>query len=135
MIVGEVSDEKQQLVADAYEALAIGIAAAKPGNTVGDIGHAIESFYLDSEDKESLKHGEAIAIGMVCESYISSKLLNLSEEKVSEVKELVNTTYDKIQIDQEDFNEIIGLLKHDKKNVNGNVNKHANKHVNKHVHC
>jgi 3-dehydroquinate synthase len=86
------------------------------------LGHAIESFYLDSEDKESLKHGEAIAIGMVCESYISSKLLNLSKEKVLEVKELVNLTYDKIQISTKDFSEIIGLLKHDKKNINGNVN-------------
>lgn len=86
------------------------------------LGHAIESFYLDSEDKESLKHGEAIAIGMVCESYISSKLLNLSKEQVSEVKELVNTTYDKVQIDSQDYPEIIALLKHDKKNVNGNVN-------------
>jgi len=86
------------------------------------LGHAIESFYLDSEDKESLKHGEAIAIGMVCETYISSKLLNFPLEKVQEVKELVHTTYDKVQIPKEDFSEIISLLKHDKKNVNGNVN-------------
>lgn len=44
VIVGEVSSEKKQLVADSYEALARGIAAAKPGNTIGDIGYAIESF-------------------------------------------------------------------------------------------
>ena len=42
--VGQVSTEKQQLIYDAYEALALGIAAARVGNTVGDIGHAIESF-------------------------------------------------------------------------------------------
>ena len=42
--VGQVSAEKQQLIYDAYEALALGIAAARVGNTVGDIGHAIESF-------------------------------------------------------------------------------------------
>ncbi|MGB0925490.1 MAG: type I methionyl aminopeptidase, partial [Minisyncoccia bacterium] len=42
--VGQVSDEKQQLIYDTYEALARGIDAARVGNTVGDIGHAIESF-------------------------------------------------------------------------------------------
>jgi 3-dehydroquinate synthase len=86
------------------------------------LGHAIESFYLESEDKESLKHGEAIAIGMVCESYISSKLLALSEEKVQQVKEIVNSTYDHVKLDPNDYTSIMELLKHDKKNVNGNVN-------------
>jgi len=86
------------------------------------LGHAIESFYLESEDKESLKHGEAIAIGMVCESYLSSKLLSLSEEKVTQVKDIVNSTYEKVTIAAEDYASIIALLKHDKKNVNGEVN-------------
>ena len=86
------------------------------------LGHAIESFYLESEDKESLKHGEAIAIGMVCESYLSSKLLSLSFEKVNEVKDLINSIYDKVEIQKEDIGEILSLMKHDKKNVNGNVN-------------
>jgi len=44
VMVGEVSAEKKQLVYDAYEALARGIDAARAGNTVGDIGYAIESF-------------------------------------------------------------------------------------------
>ncbi len=44
VMVGEVSAEKKQLVYDTYEALARGIEAAQPGNTVGDIGYAIESF-------------------------------------------------------------------------------------------
>lgn len=86
------------------------------------LGHAIESFYLESESKESLKHGEAIAIGMVCESYLSYKLLSLSEDKVTQVKEIVNNTYEKIQLDPKDYSSIIELLKHDKKNVGGNVN-------------
>lgn len=85
------------------------------------LGHAIESFYLESEDKETLKHGEAIAIGMVCESYISSKLLSLSDEKVSQVKELINSTYEKVTLSPEDYSDIMELLKHDKKNVNGEV--------------
>lgn len=86
------------------------------------LGHAIESFYLESEDKENLTHGEAIAIGMVCECYMSSKLLGLSEKKVNDVKEVVVSIYDKIKLLKEDFSSILDLLKHDKKNVNGQVN-------------
>ena len=44
IMVGEVSDEARKLVLAAEEALALGIKAAKPGDTVGDIGYAIESF-------------------------------------------------------------------------------------------
>lgn len=86
------------------------------------LGHAVESYFLESEHKESLKHGEAIAIGMVCEAYISSKLLSLSSEKADEVKELIHSFYDKVVIEKEDIQPILSLLKHDKKNVNGQVN-------------
>jgi 3-dehydroquinate synthase len=86
------------------------------------LGHAIESFYLESEDKNNLTHGEAIAIGMVCESYLSCKLLGFSFEKVNEVKEVILSIYDKVDLSKEDFPGIMELLKHDKKNVNGQVN-------------
>lgn len=64
IIVGEVSNDKKQLVADAYKALAIGIAAAQPGNTVGDIGHAIESFNNKKYGnvKELSGHGVGVKI-------------------------------------------------------------------------
>lgn len=86
------------------------------------LGHAIESFYLKSEDKETLTHGEAIAIGMVCESYISSKILGFSLEKVKEIKKCILSIYKKIELLKNDFSNITDLLKHDKKNVNGQVN-------------
>lgn len=86
------------------------------------LGHAIESFYLQSDDKDNLTHGEAIAIGMICESYISSKLLNFSSEKVSQIKKTILAIYPKIELAKSDFGEIMALLKHDKKNVSGNVN-------------
>jgi len=86
------------------------------------LGHAIESFHLDSEDKENLTHGEAIAIGMVCESYISSKLLGFPSEKVNKIKKVVLSIYNKTTLLKEDFSAIMELLKHDKKNVNGQVN-------------
>ena len=86
------------------------------------LGHAIESFYLESEDKENLTHGEAIAIGMVCECYMASKLLELPIEKVNAVKNVITSIYSKTNLFQKDFPSILNLLKHDKKNVNGQVN-------------
>ena len=86
------------------------------------LGHAIESFYLESEDKENLTHGEAIAIGMVCESFMSSKLLGFPTEKVSEIKDVILSIYNRTNLLKEDFSAIMELLKHDKKNVNGQVN-------------
>lgn len=86
------------------------------------LGHAIESFYLESDEKENLTHGEAIAIGMICESYISNKLLNFSTNKVTEIKETILSIFPKIILQEADFSAILDLLKHDKKNVSGNVN-------------
>jgi methionyl aminopeptidase len=42
--VGKVSKASQELLNDTHEALLVGIEAAKGGNTVGDIGYAIEHF-------------------------------------------------------------------------------------------
>jgi methionyl aminopeptidase len=40
--VGEVGEEAQRLLASGREALAAGIAQARPGNRVGDISHAVQ---------------------------------------------------------------------------------------------
>jgi methionyl aminopeptidase len=42
--VGEVGVRARKLVEVTYEAMMRGIAAVKPGNTLGDIGHAIQSY-------------------------------------------------------------------------------------------
>ena len=86
------------------------------------LGHAIESFYLESEEKENLTHGEAIAIGMVCELYMSLKLLGFPADKLNEVKQVVLSIYNRTLLLKDDFYNIIALLKHDKKNINGQVN-------------
>ena len=86
------------------------------------LGHAVESFYLDSTDKASLTHGEAIAIGMICESYLSHKVLGFSIEAVSEIKKNILSVFDKISLDPSDYSAILSLLKHDKKNVSGKTN-------------
>jgi 3-dehydroquinate synthase len=59
---------------------------------------------------------------MVCESFLSSKLLGFSFDKVDEVKKLILSIYEKTTLLKEDFTAIVELLKHDKKNINGQVN-------------
>ena len=86
------------------------------------IGHAIESYFLESEHKENLTHGEAIAIGMIAECYISSKLLNFPDHEVATLKELILTIYGRFSILQDDFEGILTYLIHDKKNVGGQLN-------------
>ena len=85
------------------------------------IGHAVESYFLESEHKANLTHGEAIAIGMVCECYISSQLLDFPKGELHEIKQLVLDIYGKTAILETDFTAIIDYLKHDKKNIAGNV--------------
>ncbi len=42
--IGEIPRRAERLIDVTYESLLRGIAAVKPGNTVGDIGHAIQSY-------------------------------------------------------------------------------------------
>lgn len=85
------------------------------------LGHAIESYFLESSEKLSLLHGEAIAIGMILEAYLSYRLNNLSEGDLNEIVEVMNKQYDSVSFTDVDIKEIIELLKHDKKNERGKV--------------
>jgi 3-dehydroquinate synthase len=86
------------------------------------LGHAIESYFLESEEKETLTHGEAIAVGMITESYVSHKLLSFPLEKLKEVKQTILSIFGVVDLKNTDYESILPLLKHDKKNTNGNVN-------------
>jgi 3-dehydroquinate synthase len=86
------------------------------------LGHAIESYFLESKTKENLTHGEAIAIGMITEAYISEKLLKFPTNKLQPIKSKIVEIYGKTTIEKSDYEGIIELLIHDKKNVGGSVN-------------
>jgi 3-dehydroquinate synthase len=86
------------------------------------LGHAIESYFLESEHKEKLTHGEAIVIGMITEAYLSEKLLGFPINEVLAIKIHLLEIYPKVIIDRKDYEGIIELLIHDKKNVGGQVN-------------
>jgi len=85
------------------------------------LGHAIESYFLDAADKETITHGEAIAIGMICAAYISYKQLDFPIDQVEEIKHHILQIYDKVVIEQDDYEAILALLIHDKKNVGNEI--------------
>lgn len=86
------------------------------------LGHAIESYYLSETDKEELLHGEAIAIGMIMEAYISAELLDFPKDDLEIIKEIFLKIFKKVTIETSDHEAIIDLLKYDKKNEHGNIN-------------
>jgi 3-dehydroquinate synthase len=86
------------------------------------LGHAIESYFLENENKKTLLHGEAVAAGMILESFISMKKELISKVDYLQIKNTINHIFDIISFTESDLNEIVELLLHDKKNEYGRVN-------------
>lgn len=84
------------------------------------VGHAVESMALQSDSP--LLHGEAIAIGMICEGWLSHKILNLPFEKLEETIQYFARFYDAYPLKESDFSDLIDLMKKDKKNENQAIN-------------
>lgn len=78
------------------------------------IGHAFETYYLDGP--KHLLHGEAIAVGMICEAYLSKKKLNLSEADLESIQTAFLKVYGKINIAAEDLEQVLDFCLQDKKN-------------------
>ena len=84
------------------------------------IGHAIESYLLDSN--APTLHGFAIAKGMIIESFIAKKENLLSEDYFHEIKTVLSNkfkTYLNFTIDSKS---IIKLMLSDKKNTQNTIN-------------
>lgn len=86
------------------------------------LGHAIESYFLEKDSNTALLHGEAIAIGMVLEAFLSSKISGLGNHQLEDIKNTLLERYKKIAFTPEDIEAILALLKFDKKNSHGHIN-------------
>lgn len=85
------------------------------------LGHAIESYFLENENKKTLLHGEAIAIGMILESYLSLEKGFLTPNEYLQIKSTIKAIYDDVIFEENDIEPILELLIHDKKNEYGNI--------------
>jgi len=80
------------------------------------LGHAIESYLLETE--QEILHGEAIAIGLILETYISHLKRDFDLVLTNEIKNHINQHYEIIEFSEDSILNIIDLLKYDKKNNN-----------------
>lgn len=81
------------------------------------IGHALETYFLETEDR--LYHGEAIAAGMIAESYLARKRGLLSADEEAEIASYLVGIYGKIKVPNDP--EIIEIMRQDKKNKDNKI--------------
>jgi 3-dehydroquinate synthase len=92
------------------------------------VGHAVESFSLKTNRAKgrrinpTLLHGEAVALGIVCESWLSWKLAGLPELDLHEITAFVRRFYEPYPLRTDDFSQLLALMKKDKKNEQGRIN-------------
>lgn len=84
-------------------------------------GHAIESFLMEHSKKESVLHGEAVAAGILVESFLSMENAGLSIEDYQEIKQWYLSLGFHFSFTDDEVLEIIELMKYDKKNSNGAI--------------
>jgi 3-dehydroquinate synthase len=90
-------------------------------------GHAFETFAL--ENGYNLSHGHAVAMGMLCELWLSEKLLNFDANLRQEISNYILSIYPKfnfvegsaVSIQKTDFEHLLEILLQDKKNSNGQI--------------
>ncbi|MES3018663.1 MAG: 3-dehydroquinate synthase [Bacteroidota bacterium] len=84
------------------------------------IGHAVESHSL-TVGKSPLLHGEAIAIGFICEAYLSFKKNGLSESDLNETVQAIKEVYPAYNLKKDTYPALLEIMKNDKKNNAGQI--------------
>lgn len=84
------------------------------------IGHAVETYSLD-HDKHSLLHGEAIAVGMICEAYLSHRYNGLEKSQLDEVVQSIRRIFPDYTLKTKTFSDLLEIMKNDKKNKDGKI--------------
>ena len=84
------------------------------------IGHAVEGFALETD--RPLLHGEAIAIGMITEAWLSQQQGYLSSEDLAEISVFFIKTYGHYALSEENFSAYLRLMGNDKKNEGQKIN-------------
>lgn len=84
------------------------------------IGHAVEGLVLEREE-QTLLHGEAVALGMICESWISVQEMQLTTEEHEEIVRNIRRYFPLQSLNPTDDHRLIELMRHDKKNEKGDI--------------
>jgi 3-dehydroquinate synthase len=85
------------------------------------IGHAFESYFLNKKG-EKLLHGEAIAVGMICETYLSVEKCGLPIDSAKKIENYILQIFGKTPVAPDEIDAITSLCLQDKKNEKGIIN-------------
>ena len=83
------------------------------------IGHAVESYFINNN--LPILHGEAVALGIIAETYLSTKILGLEPNEQNEIVDIIDCFFDRIEIPTKSTPEILKNLDQDKKNTNSTI--------------
>lgn len=83
-------------------------------------GHAFESFAL--RENHPVLHGYAVAWGLVCELYLSAVKLHFPTDRLHQTVRFIREIYGRPAIDCKNYEALLELLRHDKKNAGGVIN-------------
>ena len=81
------------------------------------IGHAVETLSLSENGDVRLSHGEAIAAGMIMESFLSKQDAGLPEKDVHLISNCLKVLYTKVNPAILDFEKLQKIMHFDKKNM------------------
>ncbi len=84
------------------------------------IGHAIESLSM-LNDARPLLHGEAIAAGMICESWLSNQKTGLSEKELETICDLILKHFPKYHMPVSTYKTLMQFIRQDKKNTSEQI--------------
>jgi 3-dehydroquinate synthase len=84
------------------------------------IGHAIET--MSMRHKAVVPHGYAVAWGMIGELWLSHWAKALDIKVVEQMTSYITDKYGKVPFTEDDFDELLELMCHDKKNDNRGIN-------------
>jgi len=90
-------------------------------NFAHTIGHAIEAHSI-LNNTDVLLHGEALAVGIICEIFLSVKKLNFPIELQLKYNTFIIKKYGKHTINKSSYDHLIELMLNDKKNCDGEIN-------------
>lgn len=82
------------------------------------IGHVLEGHFMT---KNPMTHGHCVAIGMVMEAYISTRLDMIPEVEFKKIQLAILEFYQVPLYSNDEVNEMVAMLYNDKKNHNGKI--------------
>ncbi|MGI6341459.1 MAG: 3-dehydroquinate synthase [Bacteroidales bacterium] len=87
------------------------------------IAHAIEAFNFRENLAPELTHGEAVAVGIVAELYLSEVLCNFPKSVAKEVCSIIKNNFEFFNLNEESIDDVVRLMNSDKKNTSiGKIN-------------